>query len=52
MGSPSNCSSDSPSANEREVPPNQDVGASVSSLSRKRAKQKQVSEIENIEQRV
>ena len=51
MDSTSDCSFDSPSDNQREVAPNQKVGASVSSLSMKRAK-KQVSEIENCEEQV
>ena len=59
MDSLSDCLTDSPTDNQREVAPNQEVGASASSFSRKRAKkkknkskQKQVSEIDISEQGV
>ena len=38
MDSLSDCLTDSPTDNQREVAPNQEVGASASSFSRKRAK--------------
>ena len=41
MDSLSDCLTDSPTDNQRDVAPNQDVGASASSFSRKRAKKKQ-----------
>ena len=41
MDSLSDCLTDSPTDNQREVAPNQEVGASASSFSRKRAKKKQ-----------
>ena len=40
MDSLSDCLTDSPTDNQREVAPNQEVGASASSFSRKRAKKK------------
>ena len=40
MDSLSDCLTDSPTDNQREVAPNQEVGASASSFSRKRAKTK------------
>lgn len=40
MDSLSDCLTDSPTDNQREVAPNQEVGASARSFSRKRAKKK------------